>query len=295
MSFDSIFFILGSAFQSIFKNKLLTFVSISVMTICLIVTGSILLIIENANIFMNTIGAQNEIVAYIDESYTQQQINEIDIQFQQITNIKDVLFVSKETAWEDYLKDLENTIGYELFKDLGPETLRNKYQFTIIDLNKYDATMYSVKQIEGLDFKENKETIDRMIEIRKVLSFLSVWLIVIFLLVSAFIVTNSVKLSIYTRRNEIGIMKFIGATDWFIQIPYFIEGIIIGVTSAILALFLQIYLYNSIISPILSDMNFFIPMNIEEYHGTLVAVFFGFGLIVGFIGSIFPLKKYVDV
>ena len=132
-----------------------------------------------------------------------------------------------------------------------------------------------------------------ILEIRQVLSFLSIWVIALFFVVSMFIIMNSVKLSVYARRLEINIMKYVGATDLFIQLPYFIEGMIIGLLAGVISFFVQFYVYTAVLYPILSDL--FLPLSFTGELYFWIPFFLIGGVLIGIIGSVYPVKKYLKV
>ena len=196
------------------------------------------------------------------------------------------------------LEEYKESLGEDawLFEDLDAETFRNSFVFYIKDLEKYDQTIYEVEKIDGIaKIKERRDVIERIVDIKDVLTFLSFWIVMIFVIISMVIITNSVKVSVYAKKQEIWLMKYVGATDAFIEAPYFMEGIIIGLTAGFIAIISQIYVYNNVLSPILSDLGFINPLNIDSVMSVIVIGFLVAGAIIGTIGSAYPVKKYLNV
>ena len=155
---------------------------------------------------------------------------------------------------------------------LGPDTFRASLIFEVLDLSKYDQTLYQIGKLEGVgSISERRDVVNSIQQIKQSLFFLSSLVIVLFFIVSVFIIMNSVKLSVYARRLEINIMKYVGATDLFIQLPYFIEGMIIGLIAGVISFFLQFYLYSNVLSPLLSEV--FTPIPFTEQFSFWIPFF----------------------
>jgi cell division transport system permease protein len=291
---DSFLFLIKSAFKSIFKNWLLTIGSVTVLTICLLTLGSSILLFENVNLFINKVGDESQVVIFLDESLSVDDINSIHNQLVQIQNIKNISFESKEMAMKNYLESMgENA---ELFSDITSDVLRNSFIFNIKDLSKFEQTMFEINKIEGIArVRERREVIERIRDISRIVLMLAAAIIVIFIIISILIITNTVKTSVSSRKDEIGIMKYVGATDFFVQMPYFIEGIIIGIVSGLIALVLTFFAYNEIFSPILFDFGLFTPISIRSRLFTFALFYIISGGIIGMLGSVFPVKKYLNV
>lgn len=291
---DSFLFLVKSAFRSIFKNWLLTIGSISVLTICLLTLGSSILLFENVNIFIDKVGDESQVVIFLDETLSVDDINQIHQKLLQIQNIKNVNYESKEMAMQKYLESMgENS---ELFSDITSDVLRNSFIFNIKDLAKFEQTMFEIEKIDGIArIRERREVIERIRDISKIVLMLAVAIIAIFIIISILIITNTVRTSVSFRRTEISIMKYVGATDFFIKMPYFIEGIIIGIVAGLIALVLTYYAYNEIIAPIIFDFGLFAPLSINSKMFTFALFYIISGTIIGIVGSVFPVKKYTNV
>lgn len=304
MSFDSFFFAFRSAVRNIFRNAVLSLASISVLTVCLVLFGSMTLFIQNVNAFLDSVGSENEIVIYLEESVTDEQVDAVRAKLEAIRNINAIRYESREQALENYIISTGNPA---LTEGLDASVFRPSFIFELQDLTKFDQTMYELEKIEEIGtfssgenagkpaIRSPYEVVMRLINIREVLRALTVCLMLIFLITTVFIITNSVKLSVFARREEIHIMKYVGATDFYIQLPYFIEGMLVGMFSGVLSYFLQMGVYETILIPILRDLDLFSPILLQEGITYLLWIFVGCGLIVGALGSVFPVKKYLNV
>ena len=291
---DSFVFLLKTALKSIFKNWLLTIGSITVLTICLLTLGSSVLLFENVNLFIDKVGDESQVVVFLDEELTGDEIKQIHEKLLQIQNIKNVNYESSEMALSRYLESMgENA---ELFSDISSDVLRNSFIFNVKDLSKFEQTMFEINKIEGIArVRERREVIERIRDISRVLLMLAAAIIIIFVIISILIITNTVKTSVFSRRDEIYIMKFVGATDFFVRTPYFIEGVIIGILAGIIALVLTYFAYNDVFSPIISDFGLFTPLSINSRLLQLALFYIISGGIIGMLGSVFPVKKYLNV
>ncbi|MBO5213229.1 MAG: permease-like cell division protein FtsX [Clostridia bacterium] len=289
MSLDSLWFLVKSAWNNLYRNILLTVASVTVLTICLSLLGSTTLIVRNVNAFVEEIG-ESRIAVFLEEDMDELDVVRFKDELIAIGNIGEVSYETKEQALENYLESLGEETGME--DALDPETFRASMIFEIIDISKYDQTLYEIQKLDGVgDIQERRDVVEGILEVRQVLSFLSIWVIALFFIVSMFIIMNSVKLSVYARRLEINIMKYVGATDFFIQLPYFIEGMIIGLLAGVVSFFVQFYVYNAILYPILSEL--FTPLSFKLTFW--IPFFLIGGVFIGIIGSVYPVKKYLKV
>lgn len=291
MSLDSLWFLIKSALNNLYRNILLTVASVTVLTICLTLLGCTTLVVQNVNAFVEEIG-ESRIAVFLEEDMDDLDTVRFKEELIAIGNIGEVTYETKEQALENYLESLGDDIGIE--DALDPETFRASMIFEIVDLSKYDQTLYEIEKLDGVgDIQERRDVVEGILEIRQILSFLSIWVIALFLVVSMFIIMNSVKLSVYARRLEINIMKYVGATDFFIQLPYFIEGMVIGLLAGIVSFFVQFYVYTAVLYPILSEM--FTPLSFTAKLSFWIPFFLIGGVLIGIVGSVYPVKKYLKV
>ena len=180
--------------------------------------------------------------------------------------------------------------------NLDADIFRNAYIFEVEDLSKFDQTIYEVEKIEGgAEISHRRDLVQSLNDYENIVAFLFACIMVFLFILSVFVIMNSVKASVYARKNEIAIMKYVGATDFFIRLPFFIEGLIIGIFSGIISNILLIYIYNAVISPILSEIDFISPVDISSGHFYLTLIFIICGGLIGMLGSVLPVKKYLKV
>lgn len=291
MSLDSLWFLIKSALNNLYRNLLLTVASVTVLTICLTLLGCTSLVVQNVNAFVEEIG-ESRIAVFLEEDMDELDIVRFQEELRGIGNIGEITYETKDQALANYLESLGEDTGME--DALDPETFRASMIFEIVDLSKYDQTLYEIQKLDGVgEIQERRDVVDGILEVRQVLTFLSIWVIILFLIVSMFIIMNSVKLSVYARRLEINIMKYVGATDFFIQLPYFIEGMIIGLMAGIVSFFVQFYVYTAVLYPILDEL--FTPLSFTDNLSFWIPFFLIGGMLIGVVGSVYPVKKYLKV
>lgn len=304
MSFDSFVFVLKNAVHNIFKNSVLTVASIVVLCICLLSLGSTILLVNNVDMIVDSVGSENQIVIFLEEDLPQDKIEAVGKELNKIKNVTNVVYETPEKSLENYSAQL----GQSAVEGLDASVFRPSYIVELVDLNKYEQTVYDITKIEGIGLFESgehigqpairssKELVDKIVQVKEIMSFFSVVIIGIFLVLSLFIIKNVVKLSVYSRKTEINIMKYVGATDFFIQLPYFVEGLLVGLFSGIVAFFVQRMVYTSFISPVMSDLiDGAELLNFDSYFGIIFALFTVIGSLVGILGSVFSVKKHLDV
>ncbi len=284
------------AIKNVKLNGLMSSASIFVLIACLVLIGSSILITANINKLISKIEGQNEIVLFLEDANSAEQNNEIGLKLKEINNVsKEVIFVSKEQALDELKLELKDQ-AYLLEQIEDDNPLRHSYHIKLIDLNKYDEVLYTLKSIEGIaKIGDNKDFISTITKIREVITVLSIWIIIILLFVSLFIISNTVRIAMFTRKLEINIMKFVGATDNFIRLPFLIEGIILGAIAGVVAIFVEWVIYSKIIVPMIFELGIFKPVLFFEIGYVATICFVIGGIIIGVIGSILPMRKYLRV
>ena len=303
MSFDSFLFVLKRAVSNIFRNVVLSLASVSILVACLVIFGITLMLSENVSYFIDNLGSETRVVVDLDENLTDEQIAAYGEALAQIDNIvkedsngkSGITFESKEQALENY-KSTFTDENSDINDNLDADIFRNAYIFEVEDLSKFDQTIYEVEKIEGgAEISHRRDLVQSLNDYKNIVAFLFACIMVFLFILSVFVIMNSVKASVYARKNEIAIMKYVGATDFFIRLPFFIEGLILGIFSGIISNILLIYIYNAVISPILSEIDFISPVDISSGHFYLTLIFIICGGLIGMLGSVLPVKKYLKV
>lgn len=298
MNTGSILYFLKSAFKSMYKNIIMTLASVFVLIACMLIIGSVYLAAENVLSFMDKLDEQNEIVAFIDDEYGDDSLSRKNLEkkIKSIDGVRSVEYITKEQALAEHREALGADDYLEGFE--GEENpLRNELRIKISDLDRFSEIADEIASAEEIaKVRDSRDVVETLLKARRALTMLGFWIVVILAIVSLFIISNTIKLAMHNRRNEINIMKYVGATNSFIRIPFILEGVLIGFVSAAIALGAQWCLYTYAIVPLISDS--FLSSSVVPFGDMidmLVALFAGIGLVVGVFGSALSIRKYLKV
>ena len=284
------FFVEG--FQSIFTHGLMSFAAVCMIICCLLIMGSFSLVAVNLDNMLGDFEKQNEFLAYIDETYTEEQARALEEQILAVPNVASAEFMSRGEAKEEFAAKQEET---ELFESLPDTVLRDRYRIHVEALNQLRQTVEQVKGITGVaETSAAYEVAEGFTVVRNVASGVAVILVAILLLVSLFIITNTIKLATFNRREEIAIMKMCGATNGFVRWPFVFEGLILGLAGALLAYFIQWGVYTLIGKAInASDtMQLITVLPFEQMAMMVLGIFLGTGFVIGVGGSLMAIRKF---
>ncbi len=290
----SLSYLTREGFRNIWVNRLLTLATVFVLVSCLVIVGSGTLIYLNITSALDVIGAQNVIMVFIEDGSSQEQMNSLKAQLEAIGNVDKVEFVSKESAFER--QKAEYGEKATLLEGLSADILPDAYKVTVKDLEQFDATANSIKSLEYvLQIRENSELAGKIASIRNAVSYVCIGIVAVLFFVSLFIVSNTIRITIFNRRLEISIMKAVGATNMFIRWPFIVEGMLLGVFSAVIALGVEYGLY-SVACIWLSDVMAMIGGSVvafADYVLVIFGIFMFIGAFIGSFGSLISLNKYL--
>ncbi len=290
----SVGYLTREGFRNIWVNRLLSLATIVVLISCLVIVGSGALIFLNINSVLDLIEDQNVVMVYIEDSADETAIDTLKVQLLALENVDNVQFVSREEAFERQKAAYGDKAS--LLDGLSAEILPHAYKVTVKDIEAFDSTVGTIKQLDNvLQIHENSELAGKLASIRNAVSYISLGVIAILFFVSMFIVANTIRITIFNRRLEISIMKAVGATNSFIRWPFMVEGILLGLFSAVLGLGIEYGVY-SVASIWLSDVMSMlggdvVPFN--EYIWYIFGIFVFIGVFIGAFGSILSLNKYL--
>ena len=273
----------------------MSFASVTIIIACLIVMGSFTLLDINVNNIIDDIGNQNQILAYVDESMSAQDASaKLQTKIASIDNVADVEFVSRTEAKNNFMEKYDES----LMEGIDDEVFRHRFVVQLTDLSQMAQTQAAISEVDGI-VKVNApiDYADKFISVRNVVSVVSLALIVILVFVSLFIMSNTIKLATFGRREEIAIMKMVGASNSFIRCPFVVEGLILGVVGGGLAFLAQWGLYTALESKITSSLaiSFVNIVPFSELWPFVLAVFMAVGVIVGAFGGAIAIRNYLKV
>lgn len=286
----NIFYFIGQALSGLWRNGVMSFASIAVLMSCLVVIGGFTLLVETININLDQFGVLKEIVVFCDTDATEEEIVEIGEKIGKLDNIESIERVTKAEGLE-YMKS-----KYEVYADVADEVnpLPDRYDITYIDNDKVSELDYQLRQIDGITKVNNRFELATTLEnFKSGIMLVFVWFLIILAVVSIFIIINTIKLSVFSRRNEISIMRYVGATGWFISLPYVFEGIIIGLFASVCAYFIEWYIYSYIETLVMTDLQMISIMQFSEIGNIVLIGFIALGVVTGIIGSCISLSKYL--
>lgn len=291
MKLSSVRYLMREGFRNIWQNRFMAIASICVLISCLLLTGGAYLIFENINNAFKQVYEQNVVVVFAKEQTTQEQLKNLEQQLRQIDNIKSVQFVSKDETLETYKNDIPEATYQEMQGSENP--MLDLYVVTFDDLEQFDATLAQIEKLSNIDdVSSNKTIAQTLTKVRNIVLTVAGWIIGILLLVSLFIISNTIKLTVYSRRLEIYIMKSVGATNLFIRIPFLIEGMMLGLTSGLLAYGIIYYLYDQL-AGMFSSTGIFGIVSFSEVWVTVFVGFLAAGVLTGMLGSAISMGRYL--
>ena len=282
-------------FRSIFTHGLMSFAAVCMIVCCLLIMGSFSLVAVNLDEMLGDFEKQNEFLAYIDESWSDEQARALQSQIEAIPNVSTVQFMSRAEAMEEFAAKQEET---ELFDSLPDTVLRDRYRIHVENLDQLKQTVAQVEAVDGVvKTSAAFEVAEGFTVVRNIASAVALILVGILLLVSLFIITNTIKLATFNRREEIAIMKMCGATNGFVRWPFVFEGMILGLTGSLAAYFIQWGVYVLIGRAIdTSDtMQLITMLPFEQMATQVLGVFLGTGFVIGVGGSLMAIRKFLQV
>lgn len=291
-------YLLGEGFRNVFHNKKSSGASLAIMCATMLIFGLFFMIIENLNNAVETLETQQGIQVFIQKTVTDAQMEQIGEQIQAIDGVNKVTFVSKEDALnqtKEKLKDKQALIaGWD---ESNP--FKASYLVTLTDLKLSSQVQDEIKKIDNIDSIQSRdETINGLVAIANGVRIVSAVILTLLVLISIFIIGNTIKLTVHARRKEISIMKYVGATDSFIRWPFVIEGIIIGIVAALLSILVLGIAYslitNAAANSIISTMGIKL-LSFTDMTTLLVIVYMVLGIGIGALGSSISMRKYLQV
>lgn len=286
-------YFLGQSIKGLWRNGVMSFASITVLMSCLVVLGGFALIVVNIDINLEKLGLLNEIAVFVELDATDEDVDRIKSEIESLDNIESVEHVTKEEGLED-LKNEDPEYAY-LYEDIDEDNnpLTDMFIIKYSDTSKVSSLDYQLRQIEGIRKVNNRQDIAVMMDnMKSGILLIFVWFLAILFVVSVFVIINTVKLAVFARRNEISIMRYVGATSSFITLPFVFEGAIIGVISGSLAYFIEWYVYKYIEDMMLSDLPIITFLKFSDAALYVFLGFIGIGVVTGVIGSCISLSRY---
>ncbi len=297
MKYNIMSYLIGEGFKNVLKNKKSTVAALTIMCMAMLMFGLFFILGENVNYVMAQVEAEQGMQAFIDIDATDEQIKEIETKIRAIDGVNTIEYVSSLDAYNSYK---ENLGEYAEVLDGLEEILPPSYIVTLTDLDLNKNVQNQISQIEHVtEIKSSNDTINVLGNITRGVRIVTFAILVILVFISIFIITNTIKLTVHSRRKEISIMKYVGATNSFIRWPFIVEGIIIGLVSALISILVIGLLYNVATGQLIKTETFAV-LSLKLYtfadmFNLLILTYILLGAGIGVIGSSISMRKYLEV
>ncbi|MBR6507632.1 MAG: ABC transporter permease [Clostridia bacterium] len=313
---NTFFFHIAQGIKGIFRNPIMSTASLLVLVCCMVVTGTFALIIDNINKNFEALDDVNKMIVWLDdapeaeegeESAEEQEYNiheydkKTEDAIKALGHVVEVVFMSKQEAFEEF-KESEGSDAEFLdwFDAEENNPLRASYRITFASDTDTENIRYIKKAIAEMGFNEenideNIDLYDNLMNVKGALTTIALWLLAVLFVISLFIIMNSTRLGLHSRREEIQIMRYVGATNSFVRAPFVIEGVVIGLVSAAIALGIEYYLYTQVISGVIRQYQAIVIAPFTNYLVVLSVAFAAIGVFAGLFGSVISIRKYLKV
>ena len=297
MRFNVISYLLKEGLRNVFKNKKSTISSLVIMCATMLIFGVFFVIGENVNAFVNNVAEAQGIRVMILNEATEEQIEQVGKEILAINGVRSAEYISKE----DGLESLVDWLGEDLVNGYRERNiLSSSYDVTLTDLELNEEVQAKIKQIENVkDIKSSNQVIEQVIRLANGVRIITGAILVLLVIISISIISNTIKLTVHARRKEISIMKYVGATNSFIRWPFLVEGIVIGVLSGLLSVALIGGVYTFIatklnVTPFMTMIQWQL-LEFATMFDLILIVYLALGIGIGVIGSSISMKKYLEV
>ena len=289
---------IAEGFHSIFTHGLMSFAAVFMIVACLIIMGSFSLVALNLENKLGELERDNQFLAFVDETYTREESLALEEKLKGVDNVSWVEFTAKEDAKANYAAMYADDQNAGLYSELPDEVFRDRYAVHVTDISRLQETIDAVERVEGIEgHQAAPEVAEGFVMVRDVASGVAVILVVLLILISIFIIYNTIKLGTFTRKDEIAIMKMCGATNGFVRAPFIVEGMILGLFGAVVAFFAQWGIYTAIARAIDTGATIQLITVIPyvSIWPNVLGVFAATGLVVGIGGSVMAIRRFLQV
>lgn len=284
----------SQAKKNIFRNGLMTVASLFTITCCLLILGLFTVISLNANYITDTIKDQCEVQVYITDGTSEERVSAISDEILAVMNVKEISLFTKEDAFEYVINDMFG--GNAALAEGLEDAFRDSYKVKLLDIEETADTVAALSEISDVAEVQNKQdVVNIVVQISNIVKKLSVLVMLLLLVVAVVIMANTIRLTVFNRRKEINIMKYIGATDRFIRVPFIMEGVLIGCIGAVIAFGFMSWGYVAMSKYIVNTMRLFDLIAYGTIAPVFGILFILTGSLIGMIGSLISMRKYLNV
>ena len=299
MKINQLGYLLREGIKGVFSHGFRSFASIAVISACLIIMGSFTMVTLNVNEFIGDMEDSSQILAFVDDSLSEEDARTLEGPIRSISNVRDVAFISRQQAMENYKARFADQ---SVFDTIDETAFRHRYVVYLTDITLMDTTRDALKSVNGIaDVSAETRVARGFIAIRNVVSIIAAVLIVILLVMSVFMMSSTIKLATFTRRDEIAVMKIVGASNSFIRFPFIVEGLVMGVLGAGIGFLLEWGIYNLVSTRIVEAAGgslagqLFTALPFSQVMGPMLIVNLAVGVIIGAFGGSMAIRNYLKV
>lgn len=282
--------------KGLFSNRLMTLASVGIVVASLFLFGFFLILGANLNYISEQIKEQCEINVYLPKDTDRDTVREIGSKLSEIEGVKEARLYTKEERFQNYRDSIYSDQADVIDTLEQDNPLRDAYILELENVEEADAVAAAAAEVEGIEEVKNSQYIfQQIISITNGIRHASIWLVVILAIISVFIISNTIKLGMFSRRKEINIMKFVGATNWFIRFPYMIEGMLLGLIGAAVSAVIIILGYNAIYPALIEFLGILELIEVSSVVPMIIWSFIALGMGIGIIGSYMSIRKHLYV
>ena len=302
MRINNFGYLVKEGVKSVFKHGFMSFAAVCVTVACLLIMGIFASLMYNVNIMVGDLNQTNKIKVFIDESLSDSEAESMETEIRAVDNVKDAQFVSREQALAEFQAQHE---GDPAFIGLDASTFRHRIVVTLEDNALMKETIRDISKISGVGYNSDGtiaitahyELAEGFSMMQDLLKVVFVLVLTVLMAVSLLIISNTVKMAMYSRESEIGIMKMVGATNGFIRLPFIVQGFLLGMTGAGLAFAAEWWLYDAIVAKVesMDSMGMFQFVDFERLMVPMALTYAAAGFFVGIVGSWSSIRKFLKV
>lgn len=301
MRISSAAYLFKQGLRNIWTNRIMSLASFCILVVSLILVGSTVIFTANINSFISDIEGKNEVVIYLTDDADDEYIEQLGQTLRTTDNVGSVTFFSKEEAFADIKKDMPD--AEDIFSYLGDESpLPDSYRISIKDISKMSATLMAINSMEHIEkVKAPYDFVNVLTSLRSIISVVTGIVLIALIIVSFVIISNTTRASVSIRKTEIAIMKYVGATNFFIKVPFFVEGMVMGTLAGIAASACTLFGYNALVNVLSTETALFAAMGttgfipISSFLWQVIIGYIIIGALISAIGTVISTQKYVKV
>ena len=303
MKLSSMNYLFGQGMKNIWTNRIMSVASFCILSVSLLLIGFTMLFTANINRFVSGVENKNEVVIFLDEDVDSTMASAMENTIRNIHNVESVTFYSKDEALEDMKKSMDSDNADQLFSYVGEDNpLPDAFRIRIADIEEISPTLIDINRLDGIDsIKSPTDFINILTGLKRFIGIISAVILLALIVVSLVIISNAARASVDIRKREIAIMKLVGATNTFIKVPFFVEGMFLGAMAGVFASAVTCLGYSELVNVLSQDMtiwsimsvNGFIPMS--EFVVKLVIGYAAAGMVISGFGTVMSTRKYLKV